>query len=140
MECKICYQMIDSSERYPLGCCQVNVLCQHCFEQLQYPHCPFCRSPLDIWPSGCYSRSLPTYSSFMMIPTEELFFSVDDIDVSRSQRRQLRRLRKLEQRELERNYNRELTSLLSKSYRTQQRQHIQDDIRQDLESWMSDLS
>lgn len=140
MECNICYQMIDSSERYPLTCCQVNALCHHCFEQLQYPHCPFCRNKLEIWPSGCYSRSLPTYSSFMMIPTEELFFSVDDIDVSRSQRRQLRRLRKLEQRELERNYNRELTSLLSKSYRTQQRQHIQDDIRQDLESWMSDLS
>jgi len=136
MECNICYQTIFSSEQYPLSCCQVNSLCKNCFEQLQIPYCPFCRSKFDVWPSGCYSKSLPNTSSFFMIPSEDLFSSVDDMDISRSQRRQLRRLRKLEQREQERNYNRELTSLLSKSYHSQQRQQIQDNIRQDMESWM----
>lgn len=134
-ECDICYQRVAETDFYPLSCCQTNSLCETCFQQLNHPYCPFCRKKLEETPLGCYSKSAPSASSFMESSYQDHshYYSDDiEIELTRSQRRQWRRQRKLEQREQDQLYNKELSWVLSKS---SQQHQVQQTMREDMDSY-----
>ena len=117
-ECDICFTRLEHPEdRYPLDCCQHNCLCRHCFEKLLSCQCPFCRSPLLSMPLACQSsRTLSSSSpSFQEIPSWWTQMDAEEGDITRSRRRQWRRLQKLEQRRRDQVYNQELRFALRRS-------------------------
>jgi recombinational DNA repair protein RecR len=123
------------NELYPLNCCQdKNKICENCFYQLKNPYCPFCRRKL-IRENEILSKSAPIYNSFMLNNSNQNNYRIeylnynDDVELPRSIKKQQKRIRKLEQREMDKNYNKEYNISLSKSY---QSQIIKNNIQEDL--------
>jgi len=101
--CTICYESRLPIKFFYLSCCQHNnKLCSFCLENLVDPKCPYCRQPIH----GLNNKKKKRKN------TEEdtnWVFSLYD-QTSRIERRQMRRLIKLEMREEDRERNRRMRS------------------------------
>jgi len=167
MDCGICYYNYSREEDiFNLKCCKNNIICLRCVHLLTTPLCPFCRARISDLPETATKRMAmsyeaestlraPTLSPFIITPPQHHAHtppwmtstsmpsmrnsSGDDIYIdSRTMRRRLRRLRKLQQREDDRIHNRNLTRVLRES-RSSTRNSIQQQIQQDREIFEMDL-
>jgi len=158
-ECGICYYDTSLDDLFPLSCCQHrNRMCLSCLHLLLTPVCPFCRKPLDNLPSSYMGReaSFPPFRNAISYsdtsgsggePHASLLYLIDPSDdtilSSRSLRRRMKRMRKIQERERQAEYNRQLNLVLNESKRTatqqQRRRGIQSVIRQDHEIFQLEL-
>lgn len=145
-ECGICYYETKPENVFSLACCQDrNLMCVACLHLLLTPICPFCRKPIvNLPPSYSNSSSLFTSNATSLpetrsVPSSFLHLidpSDDTLVSSRSLRRRMKRMRKVQERERQAEYNRQLNIVLNESKRMatlhqQQRRNIQSVIRQD---------
>lgn len=91
--CAICYERRASIKFFYLSCCRNNTVCSYCREKLDPPRCPYCRQTFH------NNKKKPT------TPTETLLLCPYDY-TSRIERRQVRRILKLELQEKDRLRNR----------------------------------
>lgn len=89
--CAICYESRATCKFFRLVCCRLNKICSFCLERLTVPTCPFCRETIH----GLFSSK-----------KKKRCFTEDNEFSSRIERRQFRRLLKLELRENDRMHNR----------------------------------
>jgi hypothetical protein len=131
MECGICYFFLESSEFFPLQCCKNNNVCLHCIELLTTPLCPFCRAripnlddkrlAISHSPAPSNTLSLNLYS---INPYDDAYID------SRSLRRQMKRIRKLQERERDIAYSRYMSSV-TRHNRTQKKQELDAQIKEE---------
>lgn len=114
-ECPICYYKMDTGVGSHLLICCNHEICHSCLALLKKPVCPFCRKPVTDSPYQ-YSQSLPNHSPIFLL--SEYDYSIDPYsqETSRSLRRQMKRLRKIQERERRNAYNRVLNQTLAASY------------------------
>lgn len=147
MDCGICYYNYSREDDFfSLTCCKNNIICLHCVHLLTTPLCPFCRARIPGLPDTATRRMASSYEAESVLTSSSwtpgslpFISNIDEqyID-SRLMRRRLRRLRKLQQREDNRFYNRNLTRALRES-RSSVRNNIQQQIQQDREIFDMDL-
>lgn len=140
-DCNICLE--TRSEFFHLSCCR-HKMCKRCLESLTTPVCPYCRQIIrEVQDDQRYrharsyemdyltEQTISTYISSTAIPPEvsELIPPIFIPD-SRIMRRQIRRIRRLRQREEDRANNRERSRIyVSRSQRIQElREHVSDSI------------
>lgn len=105
MDCSICYFSYPAPEDFfELTCCKNNLICHHCIKLLYTPICPFCRTSISNYPgSPLLSISAPItnnyWFNYQINPLDDTY--VD----SRILRRRMKRLRKLQERERDRQNN-----------------------------------
>jgi hypothetical protein len=148
MDCGICYYNYTRVEDiFPLTCCKNNILCLRCVQLLTNPLCPFCRARIpDLPEKSRMAISYEAESTLTPSPQREwrsaslpLSATLDEAYIdSRTMRRRLRRLRKLQQREDDRVYNRNLTRVMRES-RSSMRNSISQQIQEDREIFEMDL-
>lgn len=92
--CAICYESRATCNFFSLVCCRLNKICSFCLERLTVPTCPFCRETIP----GLFPSSRKKKRNYN-------FLDEDNVP-SRIERRQLRRLLKLELHENDRLHNR----------------------------------
>lgn len=148
MDCGICYYNYTRVEDiFPLTCCKNNILCLRCVQLLTTPLCPFCRARIpDLPEKPRMAISYEAESTLTPSPSREwrpaslpLSATLDEAYIdSRTMRRRLRRLRKLQQREDDRVYNRNLTRVMRES-RSSMRNDIYQQIQEDREIFEMDL-
>ena len=121
MECGICYFSFEKEEFFELRCCKNNHVCKSCLDLLITPLCPFCRARIEGLEGKRASISYEPPSSMMMGGNSGFFSSsslplIDPLDDmytdSRILRRQMKRLRKLQERERDRLHNRNLSFVM----------------------------
>lgn len=126
MDCGICYSVLPPDAFYTLTCCKNNHACKDCIDLLLVPLCPFCRARLSL-PAKRMAISLPSSG-----PTHE--FWIDPMDVlytdSRILRRQMRRLRKLQDRERDQLRNQQL-AWINRVSKEKQRQALRRQIMEE---------
>lgn len=134
MECPICFFKMDEFSTFKLKCCNnIQVICIDCVSFLTNRKCPFCRAIIPDYPFQI-SRSLPNTTE--SIPMD-MVWMVREEDDSRTLRRQIRRQRKLQERERQQSYNRLLSKNLKESYflnRAQKKTYFRDQIHEDEKS------
>lgn len=126
MDCDICY--LIQHNFFKLECCK-NQICHPCLNLLLNSKCPFCRTDIpELKYKEPLTRSLPTNFSilpdFSILPMDDLFTE------SRIYRRYLKRMRKLQQREEDRENNKNLSIAFKNSkisYKTEIRNQIDED-------------
>lgn len=107
MDCGICYFTFPDYDFFQLFCCKNNFVCMQCINLLTTPLCPFCRARI---PSLQEKRFAISYqeTSISRIP----IYTIDPLDDnyldSRILRRQMKRLRKLQERERDQLRNQQL--------------------------------
>lgn len=132
MECDIC--CITQFNFFRLQCCN-NQICSDCFNLLVNSRCPFCRREIPEL-QGRFPRSLPNPAPALESP---LSFLYDDIFTeSRIYRKYLKRMRKLEQRERDREQNKNL-SMAYRNSKASHRAEIQTRIEEDMMIFQIDL-
>lgn len=91
--CDICYENRPSIKFFYLSCCQYNKLCFYCLKKLTVPTCPYCRETIpNLVPK---KKKKPSYH-----------YEIEIYSSSRTERKQQRRLLKLEIHENDRIRNR----------------------------------
>lgn len=133
MECGICYfDFFEDADFFTLHCCKNNRVCKNCINLFVSPVCPFCRANIPIEKQPILSKSYPAPSN----PNPNVEFFIDPLDDlyidSRILRRQMNRMRKLQERERDRLYNKNLAKMFKeskKSMRNALQNHIHEDIR-----------
>lgn len=116
-ECPICYFKMDCEVGSHLLTCCNHQICHACLRLLKKPVCPFCRKPITDSPYQ-YSHSVPPDPSpILMLNTDDYSIDPYSQENSRSLRRQMKRLRKLQERERRNAYNRLLNQTITASYR-----------------------
>ena len=138
MDCSICYFTFSSHKQFhELQCCKNNLICLHCVELLLSPVCPFCRAPmphLSYKNPKLLSSSVPTTSTIYWNDLQLNPF--DDVYTdSRILRRQMKRIRKLQERERQRLYNQQLNIVLKQS-KTHLKREIDNHIKEDYDSYL----
>jgi len=141
-ECGICFYEVSVEKFFDLPCCQNrNRMCKYCLELLLVPLCPFCRTRIP----GLPDREDPTrfrggvsLDAYTLLPPMHVLNPLDDSYVdSRILRRQMKRLRKLQERERHNDTNRRTNYIMNERRRQEQhpqrRNEIQEQIREDLE-------
>jgi len=99
--CAICYESRPPIKFFYLSCCGNNKLCSYCLEKLVCPKCPYCRKTIEGFNNQKQKQR----------PQEETTWAIRQRDfTSRIERRQLKRLIKLELHENDRERNRRLRS------------------------------
>jgi len=158
-DCDICYFSQSPDCFYQLDCCKNNKVCTGCIDLLTVALCPFCRKIIpnlenkqtsiscstDMSDLEYYSRLYNTtytnnidntdaninYQYYLINPLDDYYAD------SRILRRHIRRMRKLEQREHDaiynKNLNKSLNSYNNKSNKSKNKKNIQDNIKSDLE-------
>jgi hypothetical protein len=129
MECGICYYSHPIEEIFELFCCKNNHVCQQCIKLLVVPLCPFCRTKI---PGLENKRMAVSYENPSMTFFNQDFIDPrDDIYIdSRILRRQMKRLRKLQERERERIFNRNLSAAYRNSKKSM-KNSLQQEIREE---------
>lgn len=132
MECNICYFNYPIDDFFVLQCCKNNNVCKQCINLLTTPLCPFCRTKISELSDKRMAYSYPNTSH---IPNLDYFINpYDDTYIdSRILRRQMKRLRKLQERERDRIYNQNLATayrLNKQSNKKEIQKQIKDDIFQ----------
>jgi len=145
-ECGICFYEVSTEKFYDLPCCQNrNRMCKYCLELLVVPLCPFCRTRIP----GLPDREDPhrfrggvSLDTYTVIPPLYFLNPLDDSYLdSRILRRQMKRLRKLQERERHAEANRRINYTMNEQRRRQQQQQqqqhrrnaIQQQIREEME-------
>jgi hypothetical protein len=129
MDCGICYFTFSDSEFFQLTCCKNNNVCRQCINLLTTALCPFCRARIPSLPDKrlaiSYQENVsPAYSpNFRINPLDDNFLD------SRILRRQMKRIRKLQERERDQLRNRQLVQF----YKDSKRQEIQRQIKEEKE-------
>jgi len=132
MECDIC--CITQYNFFKLQCCN-NQMCRDCLDLLVNSRCPFCRREIPELQNRV-PRSLPNAAQTIESP---LFFLYDDIFTeSRIYRKYLKRMRKLEQRERDREQNKNLSQAYKNS-KASHRAEIQNQINEETMIFQIDL-
>lgn len=138
MECGICYHNFnDDSDFFNLNCCKNNRVCNECINLLKTAICPFCRAKIpDINRNHPISKSYSPPSHYYYDNLLDINYQIDPMDDmyldSRILRRQINRMRKLQERERDRLYNKNLAKMFkeSKKYlKNNIRNEINNDIR-----------
>lgn len=144
-ECIICYEKRNHQEFVSLTCC-LKRICIQCTQNIRGIHCPFCRSVISQDDNPFHRHHLVPSSSSNHLDDESYpsitpsslphsFFSnsFDAIEyrMSRTDRHRQRRFWKLQERELNREYNRNLNKAIHES-KISQKKKIYHDIIQDL--------
>ena len=145
-ECGICFYEVSLDKFHELPCCQNrNRMCKYCLELLIVPLCPFCRTRIP----GLADKEDPSrfrggvsLDSYTMLPPMYALNPLDDSYLdSRILRRQMKRLRKLQERERGAEANRRTNSLYNERRRREQQQardDIQEEIKEGLEMFEMD--
>ena len=129
-ECGICFYEVVVEKFFDLPCCQNrNRMCQYCLELLLVPLCPFCRTKIP----GLPEREDPnrfrggvSLDAYTLLPPMYSLNPMDDSYTdSRILRRQMKRLRKLQERERQAEANRQINALLGERRRREQQQQQQ---------------
>lgn len=141
-ECKICYYEFLSSEFYELRCCRNhNRVCRHCIDLLIVPLCPFCRTRIeglpDRSPQFRGATSLDSSDIWNASNFDSSFHFVNPMDDSyldsRILRRQMKRLRKLQERERQADQNRRINTTFNETIREKKKKDLQQQIREEQE-------
>lgn len=109
-ECFICCFKYLEQDFFILSCC-LKKICKNCINYLVVPLCPYCRCIINsIKDNDKYKMSISYDSSYLTQSSiQELLTTDINITESRIVRRQIRRRRKLENRELDKRRNKELS-------------------------------
>lgn len=145
-ECGICFYEVAREKFFDLVCCgNNNRMCKYCLELLLVPLCPFCRTRIPGLPDkedAMQFRGAISLDSYTLLPPMYALNPMDDSYVdSRILRRQMKRLRKLQERERNDNRNRRTNYLLNERRRREQQQRqsdIDEEIREGLEIFEMD--
>jgi len=111
-ECTICYEKCHEDNFFSLECCLDKRICRACLGCLTVPLCPYCRKIIPVIkddPKYRISRSYTENSSLFvshLYDDEEELIDPRTLD-SRILRRRMRRLRKLQLREEDKERNRQ---------------------------------
>lgn len=131
IECIICYEKKNIKEFILLTCC-LKQICNNCRENINTVSCPFCRTIIFKEKIELYSTS--SYDNIQQLSyslPSSFFSNIMDSRMSRIDRHRQKRYWKLQERELEREYNRNLTRILNES-KSKNKKQINYDILQDL--------
>ena len=132
MDCGICYFTFPIQDFFQLECCKNNNVCRQCIELLTNPLCPYCRAHI---PSLSGKRLAVSYQdTTISSPRVYQPFQLDPMDDiytdSRILRRQMKRLRKLQERERDALRNRQLSEIYKENkqhYRREMTRQISED-------------
>jgi len=137
MECNICYFYFLKEDFFELACCKNNLVCKDCIDLLLTPQCPFCRTHIQ----GLSEKRMATSYSAPTQPimNTSLFIDpYDDIYIdSRTLRRQMKRIRKLQERERDKLNNQNLM-LAYKLNKQANKKEINQDMKEQLEIFQLD--
>ena len=124
--CDICFYEMGRDELFILQCCKNNSMCLKCLDLLTKSLCPFCRTPFEYDKpriSRSYEEPLSWVSShdqyFFTDPYTPINPYDDYYTDSRILRRAIKRLRKLQERELHNSRNRDLNRAINSSIRSE---------------------
>jgi len=149
MECDVCfYTFSQEDDFFELSCCKNNRVCQSCIQLLLIPQCPFCRASLSL-PCTADRKLSISYTSRDTLYGNDSDYYINPYDEyytdSRALRRQMKRIRKLREREAHDRRNRYLhlintTNSLSSfdtpsSHHNHQRNEVQQHIREELQQY-----
>lgn len=127
-ECAICYYDTSSSDFYDMQCCKNNRICRHCIELLTVPLCPFCRTRIQGLPEKMENQfrgAISLGGGHEDSPILLFVNPMDDMYIdSRILRRQIKRLRKVQERERQAEYNRHFNSIMNESNRQQKKKEL----------------
>jgi hypothetical protein len=129
MDCGICYFTFSDSEFFQLTCCKNNNVCSQCINLLTTALCPFCRARIPSLPDKRLAISYQENVSIAYSPNFRINPLDDNFLDSRILRRQMKRIRKLQERERDQLRNRQLVQI----YRDCKRQEIQRQIKEEKE-------
>lgn len=161
-ECDICCFSQTLSDFYSLSCCKNNKVCNSCIKLLTVALCPFCRQIIPNLDNkrlalSCNStdRDLEYYSNLYNTTYQNSFdnnlsinhqsYLINPLDDSftdsRILRRHIRRIRKLEERENNAIYNKNLNKVLNKhsNKKNKGKRYINEIIKYDLEMLQFDI-
>jgi hypothetical protein len=130
-ECGICFYEVAQEKFHPLECCQNrNRMCNYCLELLIVPLCPFCRTRIPGLPDKedpQQFRGAVSLDSYSLLPPLYVLNPLDDSYLdSRILRRQMKRLRKMQERERHNDMNRRTNYLLNERKKREQQQKRDD--------------
>jgi hypothetical protein len=130
MECNICYFDYPHNDFFVLQCCKNNNVCKQCINLLITPLCPFCRTIISELSDKRMAYSYPTNSH---ISNNDYFINpYDDTYIdSRILRRQMKRIRKLQERERDRLYNQNI-AMAYRLNKQSNKKEIQKQIKEDI--------
>jgi len=134
MECGICYFSVQSENIFHLSCCKNNYVCLDCIHLLTTPLCPFCRARIQSLPDKRIAHSYQEPTTYPFIHHNETFINpFDDMYLnSRSLRRQMKRLRKLQERERDRLNNQNIANIYREN-KEMNRRNINEQIQEERE-------
>ena len=130
MECDVCfYTFYEEDDFFPLHCCKNNRVCQSCLQLLLIPQCPFCRSNLPHLQDKKCSISYTNTQTFFSRDLEYYINPYDEYYTdSRALRRQMKRIRKLKEREEHDRRNRYLQLMHHEESKSELVRQIKEDI------------
>lgn len=132
MECGICYFTYDASEFFNLNCCKNNHVCLNCIKLLTIPLCPYCRTRISGLENNNNYRISISYPTPSLIQNDYIIDPRDDMYLdSRILRRQMKRLRKLQERERDVLYNKQLAQAYKES-KKKNKNKINEEIKEDI--------
>lgn len=139
-ECGICYYEVATEKFHDLTCCENhNRMCTYCLELLLVPLCPFCRTRIPGLPEKNEFRGAVSLDTYTLLPPMYALNPLDDSYLdSRILRRQMKRLRKLQERDRNASENRRTNYLLNerkKRDQQQKRDDIAEEIKEGLETF-----